>query len=114
MQIHISELASAKLKLILYQESNEDTLAFRIVPLTSGCQTPTFALELTEVTKDQPLKFYHEIPFLDQSEFPWLDGLMIDLNRTNGKLAIYHPNPSFLMDCQMNSSPLNSQKGDHH
>lgn len=103
MKIHISELASAKLKLILLQESNEETLAFRIVPLTSGCQTPAFALELTEVTKDEPLKFYHGIPFLDQSEHTWLDGLRIDLNRINGKLAIYHPNPSFLMDCQITS-----------
>lgn len=99
MDFQITELASAKLKLILLQESDTKPLAFRIVPLTTGCSTPSFALELTEISKQQKIVKYQEIPFLDQSENPWLDGLVIDLNRNSGKFIIYHPNPGFLSDC---------------
>lgn len=97
----MSELALAKLKLILFQETGAQPLAFRIVPLTSGCSTPSFALELTEIGK-HPLTDYQGVPFLDQSEHSWLDGLVIDLDRETGKLSIFHPNPSFLSDCGLN------------
>jgi Fe-S cluster assembly iron-binding protein IscA len=98
LQIHISELASAKLKALLWQESSSEPLAFRVVPLTSGCSTPSFALELSEVGS-QALTRYADVPFLDQSAHPWLDGLVIDVERANGKLSIAHPNPAFLVDC---------------
>ncbi len=102
VNIQISELARATLKLYLLEEENDQPLAFQIVPLTSGCSTPSFALELTEVREDQNVIELHGIPFVDQSRFDWLNGLVIDVDRSTGKLSIFHPNPSFPSECQWN------------
>ena len=99
----ISDLATAVLKLYLLEEEKEESLAFRIVPLTSGCNTPSFALELTE-RNNQKIVEYQGIPFIDQSEWDWINDLVIDYNRSTGKLTISHPNPIFLSKCQQNKS----------
>lgn len=100
MNIHVSELAVAKLKLYLMEEGNAPNLAFRIVPFTTGCGTPSFGIELTEIGAHQKTIQIQGIPFIEQTQFEWLDGLHIDLNRSSGKLSIYHPNPSFPSNCQ--------------
>ncbi|MBN2910605.1 hypothetical protein JQC72_13960 [Polycladomyces sp. WAk] len=48
MDIQISPAAVARLKAILSQEEDGERLAVRVVPLTSGCGSPSFAIELTE------------------------------------------------------------------
>lgn len=103
MNVKISELAVAVLKLHLLEEEKGEPLAFRIVPLTSGCNTPSFALELTE-RNNQKIVEYQGIPFIDQSEWDWIKDLVIDYNRSTGKLTISHPNPTFLSNCQINQS----------
>lgn len=100
MNIQISELAIATLKLYLFEEEDGQPLAFQFVPLTSGCNTPSFALELIEVRENQNIVTLHGVPFVDQSKFDWLHGLVIDLNRSTGKLSIYHPHLSFRSNCQ--------------
>ncbi|SFJ47375.1 iron-sulfur cluster biosynthesis family protein [Thermoflavimicrobium dichotomicum] len=102
MNIQLSPLAAAKLKLILMEENTEHPLAVRVIPLTSGCSTPSFAIELTEVRPEFETQAVEDIVFawLPQ-EAAWMDGLVIDLNRENGKFSIYHPNPPFMSDCQL-------------
>lgn len=102
MKVQLSDLAAAKLLYILSQEKEHELLAFRVIPLTSGCSTPSFALELTEVLSHFETTKIKDIPFTwIPSERSWMDGLMIDLNRENGKFIIFHPNPPFQSNCQL-------------
>lgn len=102
MNIQLSDLAALKLKLLIYQEPSSVPLAVRIIPLTSGCSTPSFALELTEISPGYEMAVVKEITFAwPPSEAAWMDGLVIDLNRENGKFSIFHPHPPFISDCQL-------------
>lgn len=102
MQIQLSLLAAMKLKILLSDESSETPLAVRVVPLTSGCSTPSLALELTEVLPHHESGEEQGITFVwEPSDRAWMDGLVIDLNRENGKFTIYHPYPPFESSCQL-------------
>ncbi|WP_139179430.1 iron-sulfur cluster biosynthesis family protein [Lihuaxuella thermophila] len=102
MNIQLSELAAIRLKLLISGERSPEPLAVRVVPLTSGCSAPSFALELTEILPEYETKTEKGIVFAWlPSESAWMDGLVIDLNRENGKFSIYHPHPPFMSDCQL-------------
>ncbi|MBD1372696.1 hypothetical protein IC620_10045 [Hazenella sp. IB182357] len=102
MNIELSDLAAARLAMILQQESTEEPLAVRVIPLTSGCATPSFAIEITESLPHYEKGSAKAIPFVwEPEEAAWMDGLIIDLNRENGKFTIYHPHPPFRSDCQL-------------
>jgi Fe-S cluster assembly iron-binding protein IscA len=96
MKIHLSPLAAAKLKLILFDAKQESSqpLVVRLVPLTSGCNTPSFALELTEMRPNLMTTTIEEICLAwHPRDAAWIDGLTIDLNRENGKFDIFQPHP---------------------
>ncbi|RAL21894.1 hypothetical protein [Thermoflavimicrobium daqui] len=104
MNIQLSPLAAAKLKLILLDEKGDQPLAVRIIPLTSGCSTPSFAIELTEIRPEFKIQNEQGIDFAWlPHEDAWMDGLVIELNRENGKFSIFHPNPPFMSDCQLDT-----------
>ncbi|SDY17348.1 hypothetical protein [Thermoactinomyces sp. DSM 45892] len=102
MKVQISDLAVAKLLYILHQEHADESLAFRVMAHTSGCGTPSFAIDLTEVSPHFESIKIKNIPFTWlPSERAWMDGLIIDLNRDNGKFILAHPNPPFQSECQL-------------
>ncbi|OYD07474.1 hypothetical protein [Paludifilum halophilum] len=100
MNIQIHPLAAARLRTLLSGEEGGEKLAVRIVPLTSGCNTPSFALELTEVLPGYVTTTAEGVPFTcPPAEKEWLDGIIIRLNRESGKFHLYHPHPPSLPDC---------------
>jgi Fe-S cluster assembly iron-binding protein IscA len=102
MQIQLSDLAAAKLHWLLYEErkNSDHPLAIHIIPLTSGCNSPTFALEITDVNPTYETATIKGVPFVwQEDEAAWMDGLIIDLNRENGKFSIEHPHPPFMPAC---------------
>lgn len=104
IQMHISDLAAAKLQWLLYQEQNDASapLAVRLIPMTSGCNTPSFALELMEVQPDHPTHIENNILFTwETNERSWIDGLHIDLDRNTGKFIIAHTSPPLLDNCPL-------------
>ncbi|MDR6225953.1 hypothetical protein [Desmospora profundinema] len=106
MDIQISRQAAARLTAILMQEPDADRLAVRVVPLTSGCSTPSFALELTEVNPGSYLTEAAGVPFTcPPAEKGWLDGIVIDWRKETDSFSIYHPSPPFSTLC-----PIPSQK----
>lgn len=106
MNIQLSELAALKLKLLISQETSSEPLAVRVIPLTSGCSAPSFALELTEILPGYKTGTEKGVTFAWlPSEQAWIDGVVIDLNRENGKFSVYHPNPPFMSDCQLENRP---------
>ncbi|MBA4494872.1 hypothetical protein ACFO25_03710 [Paenactinomyces guangxiensis] len=63
---------------------------------------PSFALELTEILPHFETEVKQGIPFVWlPAEAAWMDGLVIDLNRENGKFSVYHPHPPSMSDCQL-------------
>jgi Fe-S cluster assembly iron-binding protein IscA len=105
MNIHLSPLAAVKLKLLIMEEKSDQPLAIRVIPLTSGCNTPSFALEITEVLDKYETQTEQGILFAWlPSEVAWMDGLVIDLNRETGKFSIFHPNPPFMGECPIEPS----------
>jgi Fe-S cluster assembly iron-binding protein IscA len=102
MEIKLTKLAAAKLRVILFTETINTPLAVRVVLLTSGCNTPSFGLEVIEQQEEQNMIRIHNIPivWLEEDE-QWLDGIAIDFNQENGKFIIDHPNPSQLTNCPM-------------
>ncbi|MFC4076347.1 iron-sulfur cluster biosynthesis family protein [Salinithrix halophila] len=102
MNIRISPLAAARLRALLAAEETEEALLVRVVPLTSGCSTPSFALELTEARPGFRIVEAEGVPFTcPEEETDWLDGLVIELDRTSGKFSLLHPDPPFLSDCHL-------------
>jgi Fe-S cluster assembly iron-binding protein IscA len=102
MDIQLTALAAAKLKLLLWEETKDKPLAIRIVLLTSGCSTPSFCLEVTEQKKQLLMETIADVPFIQYPEDKqWIDGIIIDLNRENGKFHITHPNPEKLSNCPL-------------
>jgi Fe-S cluster assembly iron-binding protein IscA len=105
MDIRISPLAVARLKAILAQEEDGERLAVRVVPLTSGCGAPSFAIELTEVRPDYITVKKEGILFTcPPYEKEWMDGIHIDLNRENGKFSITHSRPPGGWGCNLGRS----------
>lgn len=105
MNIQISPLAAARLKALLASEKDGNELAVRVVPLTSGCGSPSFALELTDICRGYEIAEAEGIRFTcPPAEKAWLDGIVIDFNRENGKFIIHHPRPP-LTDCRLPKSP---------
>ncbi len=109
MKIHLSSLAAAKLKLILLEAKKESKqpLVVRLVPLTSGCNTPSFALEITEKHSNLSTTTIEDIclAWLPQ-DADWIDGMIIDLNRENGKFAIYQPHPPTIPHCPLETTEM--------
>lgn len=105
MNTTITPLAIAKLLVLLHDEQpSGEKLAFRVIPLTSGCSTPSFALEITErhpAWEEVLIKgILFTFPSVDRV---WMEGLVIDYQLENNRFSIYHPNPPFLSDCQLPS-----------
>ena len=100
MNIRISNQAAARLHALLLEEPDQDKLSVRLVPLSTGCGTPSFALELTEVrpgfftTETKGIRFSYS-----PEEKDWLDGIVIDWNRETHKFSIFHPEPLLSDDC---------------
>lgn len=108
MDIQLTALAAAKLKLLLWEETKDKPLAIRIVLLTSGCSTPSFALEVIEQNNELLTKTIANVPFAQYAEDKqWIDGITIDLNRENGKFHIAHPNPEQLSNCPLPQGGVN-------
>jgi len=104
MDIRISPTAVARLKAILSQEEDGERLAVRVVPLTSGCGSPSFAIELTEVRPGYLTVEKEGILFAcPPYEKEWMDGIHIDLNRENGKFSITHSKPPGGWGCSLGS-----------
>ncbi|SHF30438.1 Fe-S cluster assembly iron-binding protein IscA [Seinonella peptonophila] len=106
LHVDISDLAAAKLKWLLTQEQDQssDWLGFRVIPLTSGCNTPSFAIEMTEWKISDSKIEVKGVPFLyDVATSNWLDGLVIDVNRDTGRFSVYHPNPPEMGGCPLPS-----------
>lgn len=102
MEIKLTELAATKLQLLLWEETINVPLAIRIVLLTSGCNTPSFGLEVIEQRPELQRTKIRNIPFVWYADDEqWLQGISIDINRENGKFIIDHPNPSQLTNCPM-------------
>ncbi|SMO73011.1 iron-sulfur cluster biosynthesis family protein [Melghirimyces algeriensis] len=100
MKIHISHKAAARLQTLLSHE-NSAQLAVRVVPLTSGCSTPSFALELTKIRQGFITQESKGVCFAcPRQEAEWMDGMVIDWDQESDKFSVYHPNPPFLNDCQ--------------
>lgn len=109
MDIKLTELAAAKLRLLLWEETKDIPLAIRIVLLTSGCNTPSFGLEVIEQSAALQQTKIRDIPFVwYPDDEQWLHGISIDINRENGKFMIDHPDPSQLTNC-----PMEPQGGNH-
>ncbi|MCH5583409.1 hypothetical protein MK805_00235 [Shimazuella sp. AN120528] len=110
MEIKLTELAATKLRLLLFQETINVPLAIRIVLLTSGCNTPSFGLEVIEQKSEYQKTKVRNIPFVwYPDDERWLHGISIDINRENGKFIIDHPDPSQLTNC-----PMVPQEVDEH
>ncbi|SFS77634.1 hypothetical protein [Marininema halotolerans] len=102
MNIHISTRAAARLHALLAAEEEGDTLAVRVVPLTSGCNTPSFALEITDILPGYLLVEALDVPFTaPQSEAGWLDGIVIEWDAQRDKFSVFHPNPPTLSNCPL-------------
>lgn len=102
MELQLTDLAAAKLRLLLWEEKDYSDLAIRVVLLTSGCNTPSFGLEVTEQKENMRRQTFHDIPFVWYPEDEdWLVSISIDLNRENGKFIIDHPDSSLLTNCRM-------------
>ncbi|MBA4542767.1 MULTISPECIES: iron-sulfur cluster biosynthesis family protein [Thermoactinomyces] len=102
MNINLSPRAAAKLHLLLYEEkkSGGHSLAVRIIPLTTGCNSLSFALEITEADARMETVSVNGVPFVWRGdEREWLDGVIIDLNPENGKFSIFHPHPPSMPEC---------------
>ncbi|PTM57598.1 hypothetical protein [Desmospora activa] len=100
MNIHISQMAAARLTALLMQEPDADRLAIRVVPLTSGCSTPSFALEMTEVQPGMFQTKASEVPFTClPHEKTWLDGIVIDWQKETNTFSVFHPHPPFTSAC---------------
>jgi Fe-S cluster assembly iron-binding protein IscA len=104
MDIGLSDLAAARLKLLLWQEQAEgERLAVKVVPLTSGCGLPAFALELTEIRPSDQTVEFKGVPFAwKPAESSWLDGIRIDWDRNTDKFSVWHPRPPHEIDCGLN------------
>jgi hypothetical protein len=84
------------------QEPDSDQLAVRIVPLTSGCNTPSFALELTEVKPDFYQTTAAGVPFVcPPGEEGWLDGMVIEWRQETDSFCLFHPSPPHTSDCPL-------------
>jgi Fe-S cluster assembly iron-binding protein IscA len=102
MEVKLTELAAAKLRLLLWEETIDVPLAIRIVLLTSGCNTPSFGLEVIEQKSELQQTKIRNIPFAWYADDEqWLNGISIDINRENGKFIIDHPNSTQLTNCPM-------------
>jgi Fe-S cluster assembly iron-binding protein IscA len=102
MKLHLTDLAMATLHLYLWKETNTYSLAIHVVLLTTGCNRPSFGLEITEPHKDMQNTCIQGIPFVwypDEEE--WLNGIVIDIKTDNRKFMIDHPNPTLLTNCFM-------------
>jgi Fe-S cluster assembly iron-binding protein IscA len=112
MNIYISPLAALRLKAILMQEEDGENLAVRVVPRTSGCGTPSFALELTEPIPGSFTVTAEGVPFTcPPLEKGWLDGIIIDINRENGKFIVHHPHPPAESGCPFPSDRGSGSRG---
>lgn len=102
MELQVTKLAAAKLHLLLWAETVQNPLAIHVLLLTSGCNTPSFGLEVIEPNENMRKKTISSIPFIwYQEEETWLNGIILDINRENGKFIIEHPNYSLLTNCPM-------------
>ena len=102
MSLDISDLAAGKLHWLLYQEqqSEKHPLGVKIVSLTSGCNSPVYALEITEISPKLRQKEIKGIPFLWQAEEQDLiHGLKIDYDPAGGKFSLTRQNPPRMPDC---------------
>ncbi|WP_124728145.1 hypothetical protein [Staphylospora marina] len=101
MDIGLSDLAAARLKLLLWQEQQDgERLAVQVVPLTSGCGMPTFALELTEIRPSYRTADIKGIPFAwKPGEADRLHGIRIDWSPETGKFSVWHPGPPHSFVC---------------
>lgn len=90
--VQLSELAAAKLKLILWDEPHADRLCYRIVPITTGCGSTSFQITLTEANDGDRILTVSNIPFgYEEADIPHLHGLQIDLNRGTGNFELANP-----------------------
>ncbi|SFJ47327.1 hypothetical protein [Thermoflavimicrobium dichotomicum] len=101
-KIRLSPLAAAKLKLLLMQENAKHPLVIRVILLTTGCRRSSFGLQMTEIRPEFHTRVEQGIIFAWlPREATWIDGLVIDINRENGKFMVYHPNPPFIPGCTL-------------
>ncbi|SDX12562.1 Fe-S cluster assembly iron-binding protein IscA [Marininema mesophilum] len=102
MDIHISTHAAARLHALLAAETDGDQLAVRVVPLTSGCNTPSFALELTDILPEYIVTKAHGVSFTAPlSEVAWLTGIVINWDASRDKFSVFHPNPPHSSNCTL-------------
>jgi hypothetical protein len=98
----ISDLAAGKLHWLLYQEQQSENrpLGVKIVSLTSGCNSPVYALEITETDPACEQENIKGIPFMWQAgEKEWIQGLKIDYDPVRRKFSLTHQHPPRMPDC---------------
>ncbi|MFM1651360.1 HesB/IscA family protein [Brevibacillus sp. B_LB10_24] len=92
--ITITPLAAARLALTIADEPDADRLGIRIVMTTTGCSSVSYSIAITERSAGEQTATFSGIRvFYREEDLPLLTGLVIDLNRTNGRLQLFHPNP---------------------
>lgn len=90
--ITITPAASALLRRLLLAEPDVDQLGIKILVTTTGCSSYSFSIAMTEPSANDRETWIDGIRLLTQeSEEAFLDGLIIDRNRENGRLQIFHP-----------------------
>lgn len=102
MSLDISDLAAGKLHWLLYQEQQSERrpLGVRIVSLTSGCNSPTYALEITEISPKLKQEKIKGISFLwNAYEQDFIHGLKIDYDPASRKFSLTHQNPPHMPNC---------------
>ncbi|MCS1350231.1 hypothetical protein [Mechercharimyces sp. CAU 1602] len=107
MDILITPLAAARLQLLLRAEEESVPLAIRIVPLTSGCSSPSYAIEITEKQKAYKELCVQGVPLVwNPADEKQIKGIQIDLDRQTGNLTLFHPSPPRIECC-----PLDDREG---
>ncbi|MGO0060661.1 HesB/IscA family protein [Brevibacillus fluminis] len=90
--ITITPAASALLRDILAAETDADALGIKVLVTTTGCSSYSFSIAMTEPGASDRVTWIDGIRLLTtESEEAFLDGLIIDRNRENGRLQIFHP-----------------------
>lgn len=90
--ITITPAASALLRHALAAEPDGEALGIKILVTTTGCSNYSFSVAMTEPGATDRVTWINGIRLLtSEGVEAFLHGLIIDRNRENGRLQIFHP-----------------------
>jgi Fe-S cluster assembly iron-binding protein IscA len=92
--ISITPLAAARLSRLIRQEPDGDQLGMKVVVTTTGCNSYTYGITITEPGANDRCDVIEGIRVLYREEDrALLQGLLIDCDPHTGRFSIAHPNP---------------------